>query len=186
MNAKRFSEALKFAAIRLINKEEIKVQKLSRLHKTDSFDCGDKDINDFLKNDALIYQEKKLAVTFIFSYRDEMIGFFCCSGDCVRLKEKEKKCDNLSGKNFSEIPAMKIGRLAIDKRFQKQGIGAFILKWAIGYVEFYSHHLGIRYVTVDAYSHKVDWYESHSFAQNLSYRKRKYVSMRFDLFNLRK
>ena len=55
-----------------IDFNDVKVEKLSAIHKTDSFDCGDDDINDFLQNDALKYQQKNLAVTFIFIHNNNV------------------------------------------------------------------------------------------------------------------
>ena len=95
------------------------MEKLTKIYNTKSFDCGDEDINEFLKKDALVYQEKGLAVTFIFVYQDEIIGFFCCSGDSIRLKSVEKSEGLLDEKPFSEIPAFKIGRLGRDKKFKR-------------------------------------------------------------------
>lgn len=169
----------------MIETKEIRVEKLFKLHKTEDFDCGDYDLNDFLRNDALVYQEKKIAVTFIFSYHEKIIGFFCCSSDAIRLKEEEKKTDNLCGKQIHDFPAIKVGRLARDKVFSKQKIGSFILKSAIGYVESLSNSVGVRYVTVDAYPQRAKWYQDHGFVCNLEKKGKKYASMRFDLFNLK-
>lgn len=163
----------------------MKVEKLSKLHNTSSFDCGDEDINEFLKEDALKWQEKNLAVTNIFIYNEELIGFFCSSGDSIKLKTNEKKESDIEGKPIREIPAIKLGRLGRNKKFAGQGVGSNILKWAIGYVKSLAERTGIRYITVDAYYKKVDWYQKLGFVKNLheDYIERENVSMRYDLHN---
>lgn len=75
-------------------KKEITVEKLSKVHKTDTFDCGDSDINEFLQKDALVYQEKKLATTFIFIYKQEVIGFFVVLVIPLGWIKKRKKALN--------------------------------------------------------------------------------------------
>lgn len=169
----------------LINFNDVKVEKLSKIHKTDSFDCDDEDINEFLKEDALKWQEKKLTNTKIFIYNDEIIGFFCCSGDSIKLQMDEKKTNGLDDQPIKELPAMKIGRLGRDIKYNDKGVGSNILKWAIGYIQSISEHAGIRYITVDSYPEKVKWYESHGFVRNLhkDYEKGRNVSMRYDLHN---
>lgn len=166
--------------------DEIKIEKLSRIHDTSKFDCGDEDINEFLKKDALMWQERKLAVTRIFVYNDEIIGFSCTSADSIKLDLEERKNENgLDQKKMKEVPAIKIGRLGRSLKYKDQKVGEFILKWTIGHVLELSDSTGIRFVTVDSYPKKVEWYELFGFKQNLNghYKKSKNVSMRFCLLN---
>jgi|SRR3989338_2917019 len=169
----------------IIDFKDVKIEKLSAIHNTDPFDCGDPDINDFLQNDALKYQQENLAVSFIFIYNEEIIGFFCCSGDSIRLKISEKKKDELGEKEIPEFPAIKIGRLGRDINFKEQKLGEKILKWALGYARDISNRLGIRYMTLDSYPGKVEMYERFGFKRNLhdQYSEKEHVSMRFDIHN---
>ena len=169
-----------------INFNEIQVHRLSHIHDTSNFDCGDNDINDFLKEDALKWQDKRLAVTRIFVYNEEIIGFFCSSADSLKLKTKERKEESkLHEKRIREIPAIKIGRLGRSIKYKNYCLGIFILEWAIGYVLEISKQTGVRFVTVDAYPRKTEWYEKIGFKRNLhkDYNERKDVSMRYCLYN---
>lgn len=47
---------------------------------------------------------------------------------------------------------MKIGRLAVDKNYQSNGIGKWILDWVIGFTKKIRMTHGIRYLSVDAYN----------------------------------
>ncbi len=133
----------------------------------------------------MIWQEKKISTTFLFFFKEEIIGFFCCSGDSIRLGGKEKKTGKLDGKPIPEFPAIKIGRLGRDKKIKGKKIGEEILKWAIGYIQELSKRIGVRFITVDAYPNKVSWYEQFGFVKNLhrQYDKKTHVSMRYDLYN---
>lgn len=44
--------------------EEISVLLLTKDHTIKPFDCEDDDLNDFLFNEAILYQEQMLATTF--------------------------------------------------------------------------------------------------------------------------
>ena len=169
-----------------INFSKVKVEVLSRVNDLSTFDCGDKDINDFLQNDAIIYQEKKIATTIIFILNEKIIGFFSTAADSIRLKLEEKEVHKIEGKPFQEFPAIKIARIGRDVRFKNQPVGTKILKWAIGYVIRCSEMTAVRLITVDSYPNRVQWYEKIGFKRNLDKRytkKDQHVSMRFDLCN---
>ena len=44
-------------------KENYYFETLNESHYLNDFDCGDEDLNDFLKNDALKQQNEKLSLT---------------------------------------------------------------------------------------------------------------------------
>lgn len=170
----------------MIDFSQIKALRLSKIYDLSTFDCGDKDINEFLKEDALIYQEKKLATTTIFTFNDEVIGFFSTAADSLKLKLTEKETHSVDKKPIQEFPAIKISRIGRDAKYKGQKVGEGILRWAIGYILKCSEMTAIRFVTVDAYPNKVKWYEQFGFVSNLDNRyikKDHHVSMRYDLFN---
>ena len=165
---------------------QVNAVRLAKYHDLSKFDCGDKDIGDFIRNDALTYQEKNLATTTIFIYKEEIIGFFSAAADSLKLVPPEKEEHEIASKPIVEFPAIKIARLGRDVRFKNQDVGDNILKWAIGYILECSKMIAVRFVTVDAYVNKVDWYSSFGFKINSDrhYKKKtQHVSMRYDLFN---
>lgn len=165
---------------------QVKAERLAKYHNLSGFDCGDKDINDFIKNDALGYQDKKLATTTIFIYEDTLIGFFSASADSLKLIPPEKKEHELEDKPIQEFQTIKIARLGRYIKYKDMKVGENILKWAIGYIIECSQMVAVRFVTVDAYPNKVVWYEEFGLKRNEDrhYIKRtKHVSMRYDLFN---
>jgi len=100
------------------------------------------------------------------------------------LKTSEKK-EEIGEKPIPEFPAIKIGRIGRHKKYNNQKIGGKILKWALGYARTLSMKTGIRYMTLDSYSDKVDMYEGFGFKKNLhkQYSEKDNVSMRFDIHN---
>jgi len=164
----------------------VKAERLSKIYDVSKFDCGDEDLNDFIKNDAFIYQEKKIATTILFFYEENLIGFVSIAADSLKLNFDEKQSYNIHQKKLEDVPAVKLARLAVNKIFQKQGIGTNILKWVIGYVLECSEMVAIRFITVDAYHDKLNFYQKFIFLvnQNKHYTKKtNHVSMRYDLLN---
>lgn len=170
----------------MIDFSKVNAEKLSRIYDVSKFDCGDDDLNDFIKNDAFMYQEKKLATTILFFYKEKLIGFLSVSADSLKLNLQEKEGYNIHQKRLEEVPAIKLARLAVDNKYQKQGIGTNILKWCIGYILNCSDLIAVRFITVDAYPKKLEFYNKFGFSVNQDRRytkKDNHVSMRFDLFN---
>ena len=53
-----------------------------------SFDCGDSDLNDFFRHDALLYKQELLAVTYCFEdVNGKVLGFFSLSNDSLIDKD---------------------------------------------------------------------------------------------------
>lgn len=164
----------------------VKAERLAKYHNLANFDCEDEDINDFIKNDALLYQEKKIATTTIFIFNQEIIGFCSIAADSLKLKVPEKIQHEVDGKPIKEFPAIKIARVGRDKKYKGIKVGESILKWAVGHILECSDLVAVRFVTVDSYPKRVDYYESLGFIRNTheSYTGSvQNVSMRYDLFN---
>ncbi len=172
--------------ISLIDFSQIKAVGLSKIYDLSKFDCGDDDLNDFIKNDALRYQSKKLTTTILFFFQENLIGFLSIVADSLKLNLDEKESYNLHQKKLEDIPSIKFARLAVDKNYQKQSIGSNILKWGIGYALDCSDRIAIRFITVDAYPNRRIFYEKFNFRinQNRHYLKKvNHISMRYDLLN---
>lgn len=112
-----------------------------RLH-TLNFDCGDSDINDFLKDDAFNYQEQNIANSYCFvDSSDEIVAFFSISNDCLNdlgysnnmWNRFHRRIKLPNEKRIRQYPSIKIGRLGIDKAYQRKGLAnqlmAFIKGW---------------------------------------------------------
>jgi len=137
------------------------------------FDCGDSDLNDFFNIDALNYQNQWLGRTHFFRHNEtkKIVCAFSLSADSVKTvllpNSRRKKVRELipHEKNLQSYPAFLIGRLGVDKSFEKQGIGSQLLE----YVKY--HCVGKypkfgRFLVVDAYNNPevLDFYQKNDFA----------------------
>lgn len=137
------------------SKVEIVKLKKDRLELVEEFDCGEGDLNEFLKEDSVNYLEGKIAVTYLLIHDRNLAGFFCVSNDSVPLGGKDKRLMKKLGKEQRTYPALKIGRLGIQKGFQRMGFGTFIVNYIIGMALTHSKRIGCRYIAVDAYNHQI-------------------------------
>lgn len=162
-----------------------------------SFSCGKaEEYVTFLKEKALDLEEKSISKTFVLVHNltKELIGYFSLSTDAVRLTTEEKEESNLSDVAFMSLPAIKLGKLAINKKLSpeasRRGYGSFILDMINTFAyEVNKEGVACRFVTVDAdveYDPNTPlFYKKNGFINNLSKPKRnnsKTVSMRRYIF----
>ena len=164
-----------------IPEAELTVTRLTRGFDVASFDCGDADLNEFLKNDSFKHDANGVAKTFVCLYQNKPVGFFSICADAIRLSQDEKISSFGEIKPYADYPAIKIARLGVDKNFQSKSIGSFMVSLIIGKAIALSRDVGCRFVTVDAYAQQVGFYKKCRFIENLGDKTKRNVSMRLDL-----
>ena len=136
------------------------------------FDCNDKDLNDFLFNDAKGYLKELLAVTYLLedSEKDQTIAFFSLLNDKITIKDVDSSnfWNRLrrrlpQRKRFTSYPAMKIGRLGVSNDYKGIGYGRAILDY-LKILFITNNRSGCKYITVDAYAESLEFYEKNQFA----------------------
>ncbi|MDR2683966.1 MAG: GNAT family N-acetyltransferase [Prevotellaceae bacterium] len=133
------------------------------------FDCGDNDLNDFLNKDAKNYLKTLLAVTYLIETDTETIAYFSLSNDRITRYDVGKSEWNKLNRSISNekrkrsYPAVKVGRLAVDKKYAQMGFGKFILVYVKKTYAEQLQQAGCRFVTIDAYAGVTDFYERNDF-----------------------
>jgi len=95
------------------------------------FSCGDEDwhteLNKFLFEDALSQAEQRLNKTHVFyDASNTPVGYVTL---CLSQVENKGRIPILADVRYSNVPALLIGRLAIDRQHQRVGYGSAIMKW---------------------------------------------------------
>jgi predicted GNAT family N-acyltransferase len=137
------------------------------------FECGDKDLDDFFKDDALNYNNQLLGKTFCFKLKSDSSFIVCAftlstsSIEAKRLPNSRKKklTENLPHeKSLSSYPAILIGRLGVNQLLKGQGVGKELINNVIKPM-FRNFQIGCRYLTVDAYNtpQTLKFYEATGF-----------------------
>jgi GNAT superfamily N-acetyltransferase len=147
----------------IVKWDDIHVEPLNNDHDFSDFYCVSEDLNDFIKNDARREQECMLSRTYLFSSEKDVVGFVSLSADSVsapRLRIDDLVRRKGSSKPlYSNLPCILIGRLAVVKRYERQGIGTNILNWAVGLItNVVCKSVGCRYITVDPKTESLDLY----------------------------
>jgi len=83
------------------------VEILNEKHNLSSFDCGNADLNDFLKNDALKNQKERFSVTRLLFSDGHLVGFFSTTPDTLH-KGRVNLSDKIPEYPYEKYPAIKL------------------------------------------------------------------------------
>lgn len=138
------------------------------------FDCGDRDLNDFILNEAPLYKETLLAVTYVLAEKknpSKVVGFCSLANDKISLNDFENRTEFNrfrktqrfpQPKRMKSYPAVKICRLGIDNSLKGQSAGSFFLNFIKAYF-VNDNKSGCRFLTVDAYLNAIPFYKKKGF-----------------------
>lgn len=159
------------------------------------FDSEIDEYNDFL-NIAKLFADINISKTFLLIHKEtnELLAYMTLSADSLKLTNEEKKNHNLSMVPYVSIPALKIGKLAVNKKMssevRRKGYGSFMLEIAQA-IANEMNLLGVacRFITVDAdieyFSETPSFYVKNGFVENIMHKKRNpshTISMRKDIY----
>lgn len=148
----------------------------------DTFDCGLADITAFLREDALNYQNGKMANTYLFHDKDgKIMAFFSISNDCLNDLGETRGFSNTiwnrlhrllklsNSKRIRQYPAIKIGRLGVDISLQGSGIAYQLMDFIKGWV-IIDHKPACRLLILDAINQpkQLKYYDRNGFKFLLS------------------
>ncbi len=105
------------------------VEKLSRHHAIDEFDCGEEALNRFLIRFALANQQANASQTYVGLADDAVIGFYTLVVGEVRYDDAPERLTK--GLARHPVPIMLLARLAVSREWQGKGVGAGLLRDAV-------------------------------------------------------
>lgn len=143
--------------------------RLTQDYPLDHFDCGDRDLNDFLFEDAKHFLEKRIANTFILDDDGKIAAYFCLLNDKIsRLEITNSKWKKIKdsfpdNKHFRSYPSIKIGRFAVSIDYKGQHVGTDLMAMIKSILNMRQDYAAFRFITVDAYLSAIPFYEKNGF-----------------------
>jgi GNAT superfamily N-acetyltransferase len=136
-------------------------EKLNSLHRIESFDSGNSQLNDWLKRRALKNELEGASRTYVLCAGEVVVAYYCLSNGAVA----QTAATGRVRRNMPDpIPVMVIGRLAVDCQWQGKGIGRALLRDAILRTLQAAEIAGIRAILVHAISEEAkQFYEKCGF-----------------------
>jgi GNAT superfamily N-acetyltransferase len=136
-------------------------EPIRRHHDRKSFDCGSGELNAYLDRYARQNHEAGGAKTFVAvppTVPARVMGFYSISPGAVAFASVPAKLTKKLGRY--EVPVFRLGRLAIDRSVQGQGLGGDLLLAAGERALAVSAEVGGVALAIDAKDEKAaKWYE---------------------------
>jgi len=160
---------------------EAKVVVLGPQHKEAKkiFKCSSDILNKYLSHFALQDQQKKLSVCFVLEdAQNDIIGFYTLSATSIDAKQLLD--EHLLGfhTHYRTLPAILIGRFAIDRAFEGKGFGKKLLADALKRCAKQAEQIGACAVFVEP-KDKVaqDFYQKFGF-QKLEQQQKMFIPIK--------
>lgn len=148
----------------------VELVRLEAASARPEFTCGDADIDEFFHKDSIDGTNELLSVTYVWREGGQALAFFAVSNDSIKKEECPpsafKRLTRIlpSRKRYSSMPAVKIGRLGVQKGMRRSGVGSRIMDYLkIWFTE--GNKTGCRFLVVDAYNNPeaINFYRKNGF-----------------------
>ncbi len=136
------------------------------VHDRGAFDCGEPALDAFLKTKAAQHQVRRISRTFVLTQSAEpgrILGYYSLSNSQV-ARERLSQTDAKALPRHP-VPAVMLGRLAVDRAQQGKRYGQWLLMDAIKRCAMVGQQSGVYALLVDAKNEEVRrFYERFGFA----------------------
>jgi GNAT superfamily N-acetyltransferase len=137
-------------------------EHLTVQHDVSAFDSGVPELDTWLKRRALQNEASGASRTYVVSAGGRVVGYYALATGAVVQQEATGKVR----RNMPDpILVMVIGRLAVDREYQGQGLGSALLRDALQRTLNAASIVGIRAVLLHAISDEAEtFYEKAGFS----------------------
>jgi len=144
------------------------IELLDKKHNRKDFDCGKELLNEYLKTQAGQDVKRKLSVCFVLADNETKIiqGYYTLSNSSIPLSSFSEQIQKKLPKSYKSIPTTLLGRLAIDKEYQGNGIGKILLIDALKRSYGISNEIGSFGIIVDPIDDEAKgFYQKYDFIE---------------------
>lgn len=127
------------------------------------FDCGHCDTNEFFQKDVFTYHTENLGITFALLKDKKIVCLITIGMGAIRFPPNLVYEEIAVSERPRQLPALKIGRLATHKDHGKRGHARRIIQIITALALELRTLVGCRYIIVDAYPDRVDFYKKLGF-----------------------
>jgi GNAT superfamily N-acetyltransferase len=138
------------------------IEKLRRDHLIDAFDCGQDDLNNWLRKHALQNQGANAAQTYLGLSGETVIGYYSLAVGQIEFADAPERLQK--GLARHPVPIMLLARLAVHRDWQRNRVGRALLKDAVLRTLQAADIAGIRALAVHAKDDRARrYYEQFDF-----------------------
>lgn len=139
-----------------------RIEKLRRDHPIGNFDCGQLALSEWLRKHALQNQGAGAAQTYVGLVGEVVIGYYSLAVGQIEYNDAPERLQK--GLARHPVPVMLLARLAVDKNWQRKGVGRALLRDAVLRTVQAADIAGIRALAVHAKDEQARrYYEQFDF-----------------------
>ena len=157
-----------------------KINLLEKQHYRSHFSCSIEELDNYLKHQASQDRQRDIATVYALTEEgsNDVLGYYTLSSTIIPLDDlPENEAKRLP--RYPNIPAILIGRLAVDKRCQSKGYGEILLINALKKSLDLSSKIGSMAVVVYAINDKAkSFYKHFGFIPFQSLHDRLFITMK--------
>lgn len=144
---------------------QYEIEPLGEHHNRAAFSCGVEALDRYFRERAGQESRRDVARVFVLRMRDsqDVAGFYTLSAISIEPKDLPPGLARRLPR-YPTLPALLVGRLAVDQRYQGQGVGRALLMSALGRSLAIRAQIGAIGVIVDAKDDRArTFYEQYGF-----------------------
>ena len=154
-----------------------KTDPLASHHDRDTFACGETSLDNYLKRQASKDVKRDLTACYVLTEEgaSSIIGYYTLNAASVEITDLPPDVAKNSGR-YPLVPAILIGRLAVDQRYRGKGMGELLLFNALRRI--LRTGIGAKVVVVAAlHDQAAQFYERYQFRRFEDTSLRLYLSV---------
>jgi len=170
-----------------ITLDSLQIEPFVETRAVESFDCGNKDLNEFLSTkEVRLYEAEGLGRTYLAYYQGSLVAYFTVSFGSLYVEylKSWKSFSRMAQMKIESIPAVMIGRLAVSLEFQRRGIGRALVRYVAGLALETKGKMGVRLIILQSKPESMRFYHQCGFqitVETKRERRRVNRTMFFDL-----
>lgn len=144
--------------------DEWAVEPIAAHHQRDRFNCGEPALDEFLRTRARKHREQHISSTFVVVARggSQVVGYYTLAQQLIEFDDMPDGLVKRLPRH--PLPAILLGRFAVDISQQGRGLGALLLVDALRTSVAVADLLGVFAVFLHAKNDRVKgWYLRHGF-----------------------
>jgi ribosomal protein S18 acetylase RimI-like enzyme len=123
------------------------IEPLGEQHRLEAFDSGVDSLDEWLRRRATPNQTAGFSRTYVIATDDHVVAYHSVSSFTIWRSDATGRARRQSP---SQVPAVLLARLAVDRQHQGRGLGAELLRHAMELTIAAADTIGIRLLVVNA------------------------------------